>query len=595
MTNFLQISEPEAANLDQQSATQGNDERLKNIATNALVSQYGPEAADPQLQQAAVTANTDQQTAAGKIAATNATSADQQAAIQRESELRAAYGVQSAIKGGMDPAAAFDQIVTPNASALGLSDSDAAVLRQHIVQNPQAIDGLITSLAGPAKPEGMPVMYGKANGEQGAAYITDRGTTDNLDLPQGSTIKSKVAGAPIQVDMGNGQYALVQHDQYGNLTATDINGTPLQGENAQAALRRAAAMQQNATTNAYSAGVRANNTDYGAPTGTAPGAPGVPAGPNAALKNAIIGQESRGNPNVANSSAGARGVGQIMPATFAKFALPGESITNPADNAAVSGRILDSYMTKYGDPARAAVAYFSGPANVAPPGSKTPYIRDAKDTNGTSTSTYVSQVLGRMGGAAGAAVQGATQAAPAAQQPLFNTLPPKGRQLAVSAAQGLANGAQQLASIDGQIDNIQKMTGPFSVGLGSLTDAIPGTPAANMKAALTTLRAQGLTSWLGSLKNASGSTGIGRVLQSEATAAMNSFGALEQSQSEDQFRYHLGIFQQRVHQLQHNAESAFKTQYGVDPYSAIGVPQPASPAANSHVSDADLLAKYGVH
>lgn len=134
-------------------------------------------------------------------------------------------------------------------------------------------------------------------------------------------------------------------------------------------------------------------------TATVPGArPALPT--SNALHGAIIGQESGGNPNIGASIDGAQGIGQIMPATFARYAQPGERIDNPADNLAVSKRITDTYLQKYGDPQRAAVAYFSGEGNVAPPGSPTPYLRDVKDGNGKSVSSYVSDVTRRMGGAA---------------------------------------------------------------------------------------------------------------------------------------------------------------------------------------------------
>jgi hypothetical protein len=122
--------------------------------------------------------------------------------------------------------------------------------------------------------------------------------------------------------------------------------------------------------------------------------------PGSALSNAIIGQESGGNPNIGKSVNGAMGIGQIMPETFARYAKPGEKIDNPQDNLAVSQRMTDLYLQKYGDPARAAVAYFSGEGNVAPPGSPTPWKYDAKDGNGKSVSSYVSDVLGRMQGGA---------------------------------------------------------------------------------------------------------------------------------------------------------------------------------------------------
>ena len=133
---------------------------------------------------------------------------------------------------------------------------------------------------------------------------------------------------------------------------------------------------------------------------TMPQASNIPAsGGNNALKAAILMQESGNNSNVGNSSAGAIGPGQIMPNTFASVARPGENINNPNDNRAVSARLLDQYEQKYGgDPARAAVAYFSGPGNVAPPGSPTPWISDRRDTNGKSVSSYVADVTRRMGG-----------------------------------------------------------------------------------------------------------------------------------------------------------------------------------------------------
>lgn len=131
------------------------------------------------------------------------------------------------------------------------------------------------------------------------------------------------------------------------------------------------------------------------PVSTSEGAPDVDR-----VHSAIIQQESSGRDDIGASSAGALGPGQIMPATFAQYAKPGERIDNPADNRAVSKRIVADLYQKYdGDADRVAVAYFSGEGNVAPPGSPTPWKEDKKDTDGTSTSQYVSQVGGRLGGA----------------------------------------------------------------------------------------------------------------------------------------------------------------------------------------------------
>jgi hypothetical protein len=104
---------------------------------------------------------------------------------------------------------------------------------------------------------------------------------------------------------------------------------------------------------------------------------------------------------------GATGGMQIEPATFKQYARPGEDINNPADNATVGARVIQDLSQKYGgDPARVAVGYFSGPGNVAPAGSATPWLQDKKDPTGKSTSGYVNDVLTRLGGT-GAAQSGA--------------------------------------------------------------------------------------------------------------------------------------------------------------------------------------------
>lgn len=132
------------------------------------------------------------------------------------------------------------------------------------------------------------------------------------------------------------------------------------------------------------------------------GSPGVPSVDN--VHRAIVMQESGGNPNAPTSIDDARGIGQIIPATFNQYARPGEQIGNPSDNLAVSKRIIADYYQRYnGDAQRVAVAYFSGPGNVAPQGATTPYIRDAADGNGKRTSAYVADVSNRMNGNTGSA------------------------------------------------------------------------------------------------------------------------------------------------------------------------------------------------
>ena len=98
--------------------------------------------------------------------------------------------------------------------------------------------------------------------------------------------------------------------------------------------------------------------------------------------------------------SGDRGVnpGQVQPATFQQFAQPGEVYGDPAAMRNVAYRALDAYAQRYqGDPQRIAVAYFSGPGNVAPLDSPTPYLRDVADSNGKTVSSYVSDIEGRVG------------------------------------------------------------------------------------------------------------------------------------------------------------------------------------------------------
>lgn len=124
---------------------------------------------------------------------------------------------------------------------------------------------------------------------------------------------------------------------------------------------------------------------------------GVPLPPGAeSVSAALLGQESNNNPNVRTSDKNAHGIGQITPDTFNAYAKPGERIDVPKDNLAVHKRIIADYYQRYnGDPARIAVAYFSGPGNVAPPGSPTPWLKDKSDGH-KLTSSYVSDVIGRI-------------------------------------------------------------------------------------------------------------------------------------------------------------------------------------------------------
>lgn len=164
---------------------------------------------------------------------------------------------------------------------------------------------------------------------------------------------------------------------------------------------------------------------------------------------------------------------------------------------------------------------------------------------------------------------------------LFAKLPPKGRNEAIGGAQNIVNQASNLQTINTLLDSVDTQIGAYTTGGGSLLDKIPGTAATDLKANLASLKAAGLTAWINSLKNSKGQTGIGRVLQSEANAAMAMFGNMEQEQSAGQLRFHSQLFRRAVNNLYQHAQQAYHAQYGVAPEAALGVaPVSTTPASN---------------
>ena len=151
-------------------------------------------------------------------------------------------------------------------------------------------------------------------------------------------------------------------------------------------------VSQNVPVNAPIGGAAAQKTT---PTTPAPSPQPVTA---STIAGAITQTESSNQDNVSTSVTGAVGPMQMEPATFNQFAKPGENINVPADNRAVGNRAIAYYSAQYGnDPGRVAVAYFSGPGNVAPTGSPTPYIRNLSDPTGATTANYVASVYQKLG------------------------------------------------------------------------------------------------------------------------------------------------------------------------------------------------------
>lgn len=118
------------------------------------------------------------------------------------------------------------------------------------------------------------------------------------------------------------------------------------------------------------------------------------------VSHAIGQQEWHGKGPAPTSIDGAVGPSQIKPSTAQQYGLDPAQLGDPVYAAHAKQVIIDhlsALPNVQGDPARVAVGYFSGAGNIAPAGSPTPYVHDAHDGNGKSVSSYVSDVLNRMG------------------------------------------------------------------------------------------------------------------------------------------------------------------------------------------------------
>jgi len=113
---------------------------------------------------------------------------------------------------------------------------------------------------------------------------------------------------------------------------------------------------------------------------------------------AIYKQESGAGSNARTSIDGAQGGMQVIPATFQRYAKPGERIDNPDDNMRVGVRIIKDLARRFGnDPAKIATGYFSGEGNVNP-GQGSAWKNDRADGNGKRVSGYVADILAKVGG-----------------------------------------------------------------------------------------------------------------------------------------------------------------------------------------------------
>jgi soluble lytic murein transglycosylase-like protein len=306
--------------------------------------------------------------AAAAMALPEATAKFQLDAIQRNQKIATSKPVSAAATGqavDADLAPRQDQIIAETKAKYNLSDLDTAKLTGHL-----------TTLRGHAVVNGVT----QANNQIVAG----------LSTAHDDTVKTIAANA------------LATGDVDGALKQVDQSVAALRGVVPENDLNIQAAKSKKYVVDNVIGGLKAAGTKDSFDKAEALTTRFYGAVPKSDIFNALYAQESGSGKNTATSVTGARGGMQIQPGTFAQYAKPGENIDNEKDNLAVGKRIVDDLSAKTGgDPARIAVGYFSGPGNIAPPGSPTPWKVDKADPTGKTVSSYVADVTKRLGGAAG--------------------------------------------------------------------------------------------------------------------------------------------------------------------------------------------------
>ncbi len=164
----------------------------------------------------------------------------------------------------------------------------------------------------------------------------------------------------------------------------------------------------------------------------------------------------------------------------------------------------------------------------------------------------------------------------------------------------VADGVAQAKPIIQQ--TLQQIT-PYTTGAGSLLKDLPGSVQNNLKRNLETLKANEFLSVLGSMKNAKGQSGMGRVLQAEVPMMQAAFGNMSQDQTTTQLAQHLSLLSQLLDRSNEKAVGGFKANYGANPYDVAGVkpyaPKMTTPPTGAAAKTAaapsnidNLLAKY---
>lgn len=271
------ISEAVSQAQGEQAAQQQLDDFRKNAAYNALVQTYGPAAGDPEAWAKSAQAKQTQDvepyaapTAQADLQGKQLGNADQTIKNQdalRQQQGQALYSVTQMAKTAANPDGSIDPAKYDQLFSNPLVQKATGVTPDEVAQ---------------AKP-----------------LITSPGGTTHLDAIGSAALGAqKVSGAVAYGQNADGTSYAIEHDAMGRLSKVPIGDgvTPTAVTNANSGQqrvkqgwqrtaqgwRRVDIGQQNANTNAYNAGVRSNNSQYGAPDGTAPPQQGAIVAPAAA-------------------------------------------------------------------------------------------------------------------------------------------------------------------------------------------------------------------------------------------------------------------------------------------------------------------------
>ena len=206
-------------------------------------------------------------------------------------------------------------------------------------------------------------------------------------------------------------------------------------------------------------------------------------------------------------------------------------------------------------------------------------------SRGTGVQSYIPKTLppekapGYLTQAELAKGQGQTEAKRAAAEPMAKT--------------NLAAQSAKTTMLDGLIDKAKGQANTWTTGfIGQKTQDIGGTPAHDLQNTLYTIKANIGFDKLQQLRDSSPTGGaLGQVSEFENRLLQSVWGALEQSQTPEQFKFNLDMVKKQVHESWKRVGEAYKNTYGKEiPASLI----PTSSQNPSNMSDEQIKRSLGI-